>query len=208
MTGISRSRHRLSSTGRCPEAVDTARALTAACYGIVTTVDEAGVVRDFVSSGFTEAEHRQFIEWTDGPKLFAHLRDLPGPVRLTDLPARVRSLGFSPDLMRPKTFQGTPIRHHGETVGHFFLAEKEGAPAFTDDDEEVLMLFASQAATAIANARAHTAEQRARCRSTARRGASSRACAPGSAPRRSCSTRHGRPQAESRPRTASRSAGH
>ena len=144
------------------EAVDTARALSAARYGIITTVDEAGGVRDFVSSGFTEAEHRQFLEWPDGPKLFAHLRDLPGPVRLTDLPALVRSLGFSPDLMRSKTFQGTPMRHRGETVGHFFLAEKEGAPAFTDEDEEVLMLFASQAGTAIANARAHRAEQRAR----------------------------------------------
>ena len=141
------------------EAVDTARALTAARYGIVTTVDEAGAVREFVSSGFTEAEHRQFIDWPDGPELFAHLRDRPGPVRLTDLPALVRSLGFSPDPMRPKTFQGTPMRHRGKTVGHFFLAGKEGAPAFTDE-EEVLMLFASQAATAIANARAHTAEQR------------------------------------------------
>ncbi len=144
------------------EVVDAARALTAARYGIITTVDEAGEVRDFVSSGFSEEEHRQFLEWPDGPKLFAHLRNLPGPVRLKDLPALVRSLGFSPDLMRSKTFQGTPMRHRGETVGHFFLAEKEGAPAFTDDDEEVLMLFASQAATAIANARTHHDEQRAR----------------------------------------------
>ena len=143
------------------EAADTARALTSARYGIITTVDEAGDVRDFVSSGFTAEEHRQFLEWPEGPKLFAHLRDLPGAVRLTDLPALVRSLGFSPDLMLAKTFQGTPMRHRDVLVGHFFLAEKEGAPAFTDDDEEVLMLFASQAATAIANARAHAAERRA-----------------------------------------------
>ena len=144
------------------EAVNAARALSAARYGIVTTIDETGVVRDFVSSGFTEEEHRQFLDWPDGPKLFAHLRDLPGPVRLTDLPALVSSLGFSPDLMRSKTFQGMPMRHRGVTVGHFFLAEKEGAPAFTDEDEEVLVLFAGQAATAIANARAHRAEQRSR----------------------------------------------
>ena len=161
-TAILRISASLDVTTVLQEAVDSARALTVARYGIITTVDEAGGVRDFVSSGFTEAEHRQFLEWPDGPKLFAHLRDLPGPVRLTDLPALVRSLGFSPDLMRSKTFQGTPMRHRGETVGHFFLAEKEGAPAFTDEDEEVLVLFASQAATAIANARAHRAEQRAR----------------------------------------------
>ena len=144
------------------EVVDAARALTAARYGIITTIGEAGEVREFVTSGFTPEEKHQFAAWPDGPRLFAHLRDLPGPIRLRDLPAYVRALGFSADLMRSKTFQGTPMRHRGVHVGNFFLAEKEGAAAFTDEDEEVLMLLASQAATAIANARAHSEEQRAR----------------------------------------------
>ena len=39
--------------------------------------------------------------------------------------------------------------------------EKEGGEAFTSKDEEVLMLFASQAATAIANARTYRDGQRA-----------------------------------------------
>ncbi|MDE0146853.1 MAG: response regulator [Rhodospirillaceae bacterium] len=144
------------------EAVDSARALTGARYGLIATTDEEGEVQDFVSSGFTDAEHREFVEWSDGPRLFAHLRDLPGPIRLADLPAFVRSLGFSPDLMRSKTFQGTPMRHRGKQVGNFFLAEKEAAPEFTEEDEEVLVLFAAQAATAIANARAHRDERQAR----------------------------------------------
>ena len=144
------------------KVLESARGLTDARYGIITTIDDTGEVRDFVSSGVTDEEHRQFLEWPDGPKLFAHLRDLPGPVRLTDLPALVRSLGFSPDLMLPKTFQGTPMRHRDVLVGHFFVAEKEGAAAFTAEDEEVLVLFASQAATAIANARTYRDERRAR----------------------------------------------
>jgi len=144
------------------EAVDGARALTGARYGLIATTDEQGEVQEFVSSGFTDAEHRQFIEWSDGPRLFAHLRDLPGPIRLADLPAFVRSLGFSADLMRSRTFQGTPMRHRGKQVGNFFLAEKMEAPEFTEEDEEVLVLFAAQAATAIANARAHRDERRAR----------------------------------------------
>ena len=144
------------------EVVDSARALTGARYGIITTIDEAGGVREFVTSGLTPEEQRQFVEWRDGHWLFAHLRDLPGPVRLGDLPAYVRELGFSADLIRQRTFQGTPIRHRGVHVGSFFLAEKEGAPGFTDEDEEILLLFASQAATAIANARTHREEQRAR----------------------------------------------
>ena len=144
------------------EVVDSARALTGARYGVITTIDDAGQPQDFVSSGFTPAEHRQLADWPDGPRLFEHLRDLPGALRLGDLPGYVRELGFSSDLMRSKTFQGTPMRHRGVAVGHFFLAEKEGGREFTGEDEEVLVLFASQAATAIANARTHRAEQRAR----------------------------------------------
>ena len=144
------------------EVVDSARALTGARYGVITTIDEAGQVRDFVTSGFTPEEHQQLAAWPDGPRLFAHFRDLPGAVRLRDLPGYVRSLGFASDLMRSNTLQGTPMRHRGVHVGNFFLAEKEGGPEFTSEDEEVLVLFASQAATAIANARTHRAEQRAR----------------------------------------------
>ena len=42
------------------------------------------------------------------------------------------------------------------------LVEKAGGEAFTDEDEEILVLFAAQAATAIANARTYRAERRAR----------------------------------------------
>ena len=54
------------------------------------------------------------------------------------------------------------MRHQGVLVGHFFLAEEESGREFTAEDEEVLVLFASQAATAIANARTHRDERRAR----------------------------------------------
>ena len=81
---------------------------------------------------------------------------------MADLPAYLRSLGFADELTLAKTLQATPMRHRGEHVGHFFLGEKEAGEAFTDEDEEVLVLFASQAAAAIANARTHRDEQRAR----------------------------------------------
>ena len=144
------------------EVVESARALTGARYGAIATIDEAGAAQDFVTSGFTADEHRKLVEWPDGPRLFEYFRDLPGPLRIPDVPAYVRSLGFSPDRLPSKTFQGTPMRHLGVHVGNFYLVEKEGGEAFTDEDEEVLVLFASQAATAIANARTYRAEQRAR----------------------------------------------
>ena len=142
--------------------LESARALTGARYGFITTIGEAGEPGDFRSSGLTAGEHRQLTELPDGPGLFAHFRDLPGPLRLPDVSAYVRALGFSLAPLPCKTFQCMPMRYRGAHVGSFFLAEKEGGVEFTDEDEEVLGLLASNAATAIANARTHRAEQRAR----------------------------------------------
>ena len=50
------------------------------------------------------------------------------------------------------------MRHLGVHVGNFYLVEKAGGEAFTDEDEEVLVLFAAQAATAIANVRTYRAD--------------------------------------------------
>ncbi|MDD9986956.1 MAG: response regulator [Spirochaetaceae bacterium] len=161
-TAILRISATLDLTTVLQEIVDSARALTGARFGLITTIDDAGGVQDFVSSGFTPEEHAAFMAWPDGPRLWAHLRDLPGPIRLTDLPAFVDSLGYATDLMHAKTFQGTPMRHRDTQVGNLVLAGKEGAPEFTAEDEEVLVLFASLAATAIANARTYRDERRAR----------------------------------------------
>ena len=142
--------------------VDSSRELTGARYGMITTVDDAGQPQDWVTAGWTADEHAAMAAWTDAPRLFAHLRDLPEPLRVADLPAYVRELGFSTEPIVSKTMQCTPMRHRGVHVGNFFLGDKEGGPEFTSADEEVLVLFASQAATAIANARTYGNEQRAR----------------------------------------------
>ena len=144
------------------EIVDSARVLTGAHYGAIATIDETGRPQEFVTSGFSEEEHRQLVAWPDGPRLFEYFRDLPGALRLADVSAFVRSLGFSSELVPARTFQGTPMRCRGVHVGNFYLLEKDGGEEFTREDEEVLLLFASQAATAIANARTYRDEQRAR----------------------------------------------
>ena len=144
------------------EVVESARALTGARWGVIVTVDEANAPLDFVFSGFTPEEKQELFAWPDSARLFGHFRALQGPVRVDDLAAYVRALGIEPPPAFSRTFQGTPMRHRDAEVGSFFLADKMDGKAFTDDDEEVLTLFAAQAATAIANARTHRAEQRAR----------------------------------------------
>ena len=144
------------------EVVDSARSLCGARYGMIATIDGAGAIKEFIAPGLSDDERRHMAEWPPGHRFFEHLRDLPGPLRVADLPAYLRGLGYTEELTLSKTLQATPMRHRGEHVGHFFLGEKAGGQAFTDEDEEVLEMFACQAAAAIGNARSYRAEQQAR----------------------------------------------
>ena len=126
------------------------------------TIDEAGQVQEYASFGFTPEQNQRLLAWTDGPNFFEHLRQVPGPIRRGDLHGYIRSLGYCPPNVLATTMLGTHMRHRGVHVGAFFLGGEAGGQEFTSEDEEVLELFASQAATAVANARKHRDEQRAR----------------------------------------------
>ena len=147
--------------------LDSARTLTGARYGVITLHDEAGTAEDFLSSGMTADEAGDLWTLPGSPKHFEYLGQIPGPLRVPDLLAHVRSLGL-PELRPPLavsekvSFLASPILHRGERVGGIYLAEKEGGQEFSREDEETLVLFASQAAMAIANARRHREERRAR----------------------------------------------
>ena len=144
------------------EIAEAARALTGARYAVITTIDASGQLEDAVIDGLTEEQARQLSEWTDNMQVFERLRDLPSPLRVTDMKAYVGALGYSTDAVIIGTFLGTPMRHRGVQVGNVFLGEKRTGPEFTAADEELLVLFASQAAAATANARTHRDERRAR----------------------------------------------
>ena len=144
------------------EAVESVRALTGARFGGITTLDDAGRLQHPVRSGFTPEEQRQLAEWAGGPRLFEHLRDRAETLTVADLRVHVRSLGVAADCLPPGSFQATPMRHGGEHVGNFYLGGKAGGREFTGEDEELLRLFASLAATAIGNARTRDVGQRTR----------------------------------------------
>ena len=144
------------------KVVEGARGLTGARLGIIATIDESGAPGQYFLSGYSPEQERELVEWSDGLRMVEHLHELPGPLRVGDLPGYVRELGLTPLPTFPGAFQGTPVRHRGESVGYLYLGEKADGGEFSAADEEVLMLFASQAAAAIGNARAHRSEQRAR----------------------------------------------
>ena len=146
--------------------LDSARALTSSRYGGITTVDGSGEIQDFMISGFTEEEHRLLVELPEGPRLFEHFNSIGEPVRHDDLQRYTESVGIPTRLTQAHAFLMVPIRHQGEHIGNFYLSNKEGGSAFSSafskEDEETLVMFASQAALVIANARRYRDERRAR----------------------------------------------
>ena len=145
--------------------LDGARSLTGARMGGVTILDDAGQLQDFITSGLTDEDHQRFVNLPGGPEFFAYLSGLSEPLRLADFSAHTTALGLpeiGPPLGPVGSFLGTPIRLRGVRAGNLYLSDKEGGGEFTQDDEETLAMFASHAAMAIANARRHREEQRAR----------------------------------------------
>ena len=149
------------------EVVDSARALTASRYGVIALHDEKGVAGEFLASGMTAEEAERVWRIPGYQQHFEYLSRLPSPLRVADLLGHIRSLGL-PEMAPPievsqrVSFLAFPVRHQGKRVGSIYLAEKEGGLEFSQEDEDTLMMFASQAAMAIANARRHREERRAR----------------------------------------------
>ena len=148
------------------EILDSARSLTDARYGVIVSVDDKGQLEDFLASGLTDDETQQLFAMPEGPKIFEYLSNIPGPLRVPDFASHLRSQGLSefhpPPEISVRAYLGAPIRHRGETVGNIYLAKSELGQEFTREDEETLVMFASQAALVITNARRHRDERRAR----------------------------------------------
>ena len=158
------------------EVLDSARSLTGARYGVIVVLDDAGGIKDFLGAGLTPEEARRLWELPEGLQFLEHLSAIPGPLRVGDFAAHMRSKGL-PEFRPPvpvSSFLAAPIRHQAEGVGNIYLARSDPGEEFSREDEETLVMFASQAALVIANARRHREERRARAE-----GASSRWEVPG-----------------------------
>lgn len=142
--------------------VENACALCGAPYGLIVTVHEDGQPAECVTAGFTAEEQEGILNWSEGPQAFEFFREVQGVYEVDRLPIDTRNRLESQGLIRSRTFLGTPLYHFGNYVGNFYLMGKQDDAPFASEDEETLRLFASLAATTIANARTYRNEQRAR----------------------------------------------
>ena len=146
------------------EVADSAKALTASRYAAITALDEAGRLSDFIVSGLTVEEHQGLWDMPGGQGFFEYLSGLREPLRVPDIDSHLRALNM-PDFLpsvHASSLLVAPIRHQGVGVGTIYLAHETADREFTREDEETLVLFASQAGMAIANARRHREERQTR----------------------------------------------
>ena len=147
--------------------LESARSLTGALFGIIVLFDDDLRIEDSLISGLSPEHTAGLLEMPHGIRFFERTGGIAEPVRRPDFHAYVRGLGLAEfalpmPVSSPLPFLFAPIRYRERPVGTIYLGDREGGEAFTPEDEEALVMFASQAALVLANARYHRDEQRAR----------------------------------------------
>ncbi len=140
---------------------ETAARIAGARYAALGVIDPAGErLERFIAVGVDEETRRRIGRPPEGRGILGVLIREAKPLRLRDISADPRAAGFPPHHPRMRSFLGVPILLRGVAFGNLYLAEKEGAAEFTQEDEEMVTLLAAQAAVAIENARLYESATR------------------------------------------------
>ncbi|WP_236049211.1 GAF domain-containing sensor histidine kinase [Paractinoplanes ovalisporus] len=141
--------------------VESACALAGARYGALGVIGaDRTELSDFITHGIDPATHAEIGDLPHGRGVLGLLITDPHPVRLPDITKHPHSYGFPPHHPPMHSFLGVPVRIRDHVFGNLYLAEKQGAPEFSDDDEEIVVALAAAAGVAIDNARLFTLAQR------------------------------------------------
>ena len=132
--------------------VDLAAQITDARYGALGVIGEEGELIEFITTGISAQQRRAIGPLPRGRGVLGLLIHEPRPIRITNIADHPKSVGFPAHHPAMHSFLGAPVRAMGKVFGNIYLAEKRGAATFSRDDEESLVILATQAGVAIANA--------------------------------------------------------
>jgi signal transduction histidine kinase len=127
--------------------------LAGARYAALGIVGSDRQLSDFITHGIDPELHAAIGELPHGRGVLGLLITDPSAVRMPDITEHQRSYGFPANHPPMHSFLGTPIRIRDQIFGNLYLAEKQGAAEFTEDDEEIVVALAAAAGVAIDNAR-------------------------------------------------------
>jgi signal transduction histidine kinase len=141
--------------------VELAVDLTGARYGALGVLTpDARSIEEFITVGITAEERAALGDPPTGHGLLGALIREARPLRIPDIAADPRSVGFPPNHPPMTSLLGAPITGRGKVFGNIYLTDKQDADAFDDEDERVLVVLATQAAVAVENARLHAETER------------------------------------------------
>jgi two-component system, NarL family, sensor histidine kinase DevS len=132
--------------------VDLAAQVTDARYGALGVIGDGGELVEFITTGVSARQRRAIGPPPRGRGILGLLIQDPKPIRITNISGHPRSVGFPPNHPPMTSFLGAPVKAMGKVFGNIYLADKRSTPKFTRDDEESLVILATQAGVAIANA--------------------------------------------------------
>jgi signal transduction histidine kinase len=127
--------------------------LVGARYAALGIVGPDRQLSDFITHGVGPEQHAAIGDLPHGRGVLGLLITDPSPVRMPDITRHPRSYGFPPHHPPMHSFLGAPIRIRDQIFGNLYLSEKQGAPEFTTDDEQIVVALAAAAGAAIDNAR-------------------------------------------------------
>jgi signal transduction histidine kinase len=141
--------------------VELAVDLTGARYGALGVLTpDGGSIEEFITVGITAEERAALGDPPTGHGLLGALIREARPLRIPDIGADPRSVGFPPKHPPMKSLLGAPVTGRGKVFGNIYLTDKQDADAFDDEDERVLVVLATQAAVAVENARLYDETER------------------------------------------------
>lgn len=141
--------------------VELAVDITGSRYGALGVLGEDGLIHDFITQGVTPAEREAIGDPPTGHGILGLLMTEGQPLRVADVVADPRSVGFPPHHPQMHSLLGAPIVARGRIFGNIYVTEKLGAEEFTDDDQRALQVLATQAGVAVENARLYQETRRA-----------------------------------------------
>ena len=133
--------------------VEAAQQLAEAHYAALAVIDEKGGLAYFYTAGMTEAERQSIGALPHGLGLLGAVLQERLPIRLAEIASDPRSVGFPAKHPPMKTFLGVPIMARGVLLGSLYLTGRKKERVFTQEDKDLIVGLAADAAIAIERAK-------------------------------------------------------
>jgi signal transduction histidine kinase len=132
--------------------VDLATQVTDARFGALGVIGEDGQLTEFFTTGVSARQRKEIGALPRGKGLLGYLIANPQPVRVSNIADHPASVGFPTHHPKMTSFLGAPVVAMGKVFGNIYLTEKRNSNEFNAEDETALVVLATQAGVAIANA--------------------------------------------------------